>query len=98
MKPLYILSKSTNKNKKLMIKTPNKLIHFGSIGFSDFTIHKDPERRQRYILRHQKNENWNNLDTAGFWAKEILWGISPDINKCIKYIEHKFNIKIKNNL
>ena len=26
--------------------------------YEDFTIHKDPERKKRYIKRHKKNEDW----------------------------------------
>ncbi len=33
-----------------------KTINFGAKGMSDYTIHKDPERKQRYIERHQKEQ------------------------------------------
>ncbi len=36
------LLKSTRKNKKYMIKDDNgKLIHFGEMGYEDYTKHKD---------------------------------------------------------
>jgi hypothetical protein len=39
-----------------------KQLNFGAAGMSDFTIHKDEQRRQRYINRHKNsNENWSNL-------------------------------------
>ena len=50
-----------------------KSIHFGSKGYEDFTIHKDPERKNRYLDRHSKNEDWNNPLTAGFYARNLLW-------------------------
>ena len=31
-----------------------KAIHFGSREMSDFTIHKDTERKERYLKRHEK--------------------------------------------
>ena len=31
-------------------------VHFGAKGMSDYTIHKDDERKYRYIMRHKKNE------------------------------------------
>ena len=39
-----------------------KSIHFGAKKqfYEDFTIHKDPERKERYIERHSKNEDWHN--------------------------------------
>jgi hypothetical protein len=36
-----------------MLVNPNgKKIHFGGKNFSDYTIHKDDERKKRYIARH----------------------------------------------
>ena len=34
-----------------------KTVHFGAAGMSDFTLHGDEERKQRYLQRHSKNEN-----------------------------------------
>jgi hypothetical protein len=36
---------------------------------------KDEERKQRYIARHKKNEDWtkSGIDTPGFWAYRYLW-------------------------
>ena len=50
-----------------------KTIHFGAEGMSDFTIHKDKERRSRYLKRHKKREDWNNPMTAGALSRWILW-------------------------
>jgi hypothetical protein len=43
-------------------------------GYSDFTIHKDEARKQRYINRHKNNKNWtkSGIDTAGWWSKHLL--------------------------
>jgi hypothetical protein len=90
------LSKSNKPDKKFMVKVDNKTIHFGSAGMSDFTISKDPERKQRYINRHKKRENWtkSGIKTAGYWAKNILWN-KTTIRDSIKNIEKRDNIKIK---
>lgn len=37
-------------NEKQKIKTT----HFGASGYSDFTQHKDEERKKRYLERHKK--------------------------------------------
>ena len=50
-----------------------KTIHFGQAGASDYTQHKDNNRRKRYMDRHRKKENWNDEKTAGFYAYNILW-------------------------
>ena len=51
----YYPYKSDKPNKKYYIITnDNKKIYFGATGYSDFTIHKDEERKLRYIKRHNK--------------------------------------------
>ena len=45
----------------------------GATGMSDFTIHKDPARKERYTHRHKKNEHWDDPTTAGCYVKNILW-------------------------
>lgn len=89
----YYLSKSTQVNKKFMVKTPTgKTIHFGAVGYADFTTHKDEERKERYIARHS-NEDWSDLNRAGTWSRYILWGL-PSLERSIKDMERKFGIKI----
>lgn len=51
----------------------NKVVKFGSAGMSDYTKHKDNERKERYIKRHKKRENWNNLISPGALSRWILW-------------------------
>ena len=67
-----------------------KTVHFGASGYSDYTINKDPERKQRYINRHKKNEDWNDPMTAGTLALYILWN-KPTIKESIKDYKKKFN-------
>ena len=54
-------------------KTRNKTIKFGAKGMSDFTIHKDTERRDRYISRHKKDLRTNDPTRAGYLSMYILW-------------------------
>ena len=89
-----ILKKSTNSDKKYDAYVEGKKVSFGAKGYSDFTQHKDIERKQRYIDRHRKNENWNDLKTAGAWSKGILWN-KPTTRESIASMEKKFNIDIK---
>lgn len=72
-----------------------KTIQFGAKGYEDFTIHKDPHRKNMYDSRHERKENWDNPFTAGFWSKWLLWNKSS-INKSIDDIENRFNILIFN--
>ena len=93
-----VITKSKTKDKKYdAIIDGKKTIHFGAKGYSDFTIHKDEERKDRYINRHKKTENWNDFKTAGFYAKNILWNKKSvkasveDINKRFKNIHLKLS-------
>ena len=93
-----IISKSKNKDKKYDARIDGKkTVSFGAAGYSDYSVHKNPERKQRYIDRHKKNENWNDHTTAGFFAKNILWN-KPTITASITDTNNRFkniNIKLK---
>ena len=91
-----IFRDSTNKNKKMMAifsKDGKKIktTHFGQKGASDYTIHKDNERKQRYINRHKKRENWNNPMSAGSLSRYILWN-KKTIKNSIKDYKKRFNL------
>jgi hypothetical protein len=90
------LTKSHRADKKYMVNVDGKVTHFGATGYSDYTIHKDPERKQRYINRHQAREDWtkSGIHTAGFWSRWLLWG-EPTLPASIKAIERKFGVKIQ---
>ena len=88
---------SSRAGKKMMAVFSNKegktkTIHFGAEGMSDFTKHKDPERKQRYIDRHSKRENWNVPDTAGSLSRWILWN-KPSLRSSISDYKSKFGLK-----
>ena len=95
----YRLQKFPDSKKKFKIILPNgKSVKFGARGYSDYTIHKDPERMKRYLARHKTREDWTRggLDTAGFWSRWILWS-KPSLSGAIKYTSDKFGIKIIEN-
>ena len=90
----YYPYKSDKPNKKYYIITNyNKKVYFGASGYSDFTIHKDEERKQRYINRHKNNEIWtkSGINTSGFWSRWLLWE-KPTIKESCENIKRKFNI------
>jgi hypothetical protein len=53
-----------------------KRIYFGAAGMTDYTKSKDPERKKRYIARHQANEDWSNPESAGFWSRYVHWNLT----------------------
>jgi len=65
---------STRKDKKYMIRNPstNKYIHFGQLGYEDYTKHQDEKRRENYLKR---NAIYKDADryTAGYMAYHLLW-------------------------
>ncbi len=93
-----IFRKSTNSKKKYMaiFKDDNgkkvKTTHFGAAGMSDYTKHKDKKRKQRYLTRHKKRENWNNYMSAGCLSRFILWG-EPTLKGSISKYKRRFRLK-----
>jgi hypothetical protein len=89
---IYYPYKSDKPEKKYYIITKSdKKIYFGQASASDFTHHKNKERKNRYILRHQKNEEWgkSGIDTAGFWSRWLLWN-KPSIKESYEDIKKRF--------
>ena len=89
-----VIQKSTNKNKKFMANVNGKLIHFGAAGYEDYLQHNNEKRRERYIKRHEKRENWNDPTTAGFWARHLLWQ-EKTMEEAITRINKRFDLNIK---
>ena len=89
---------STNAQKKYMAIFRNtktghtRTTHFGAKGYSDFTKHKNLERRARYDSRHENNENWDDPFTAGSLSKWILWN-KPSITDSIRHYKKKFGFQ-----
>lgn len=90
-KPYYPYQANDNKHKYYIATKSGKRVYFGANGYSDYTIHKDPERKKRYIERHRKNENWtkSGIDTAGFWSRWLLWN-EPTIKLSYEDIKKRF--------
>jgi len=85
------ISKDKSEKKYYIITKDNKKVYFGAAGMSDFTIHKDEARKQRYIKRHEKNEIWtkSGIDTAGWWSRWLLWN-KPSIKESYEDIKKRF--------
>jgi hypothetical protein len=100
MAKLISFKPSDNPEKKYMVEIERdgrrKTIHFGARGFKDYTSFSSLEREQRkrnYISRHQSKEDWSEsgIDTAGFWAKHILWN-KPSISASLAETRRRFNL------
>ena len=91
---MNIIIKPSDKTKKIMAVMENKkTLHFGDSRYSDYTKHKDPERKKTYLSRHKK-DNYTNLLYPSFYATNLLWN-KPTLKESIKNTNEKFNINIK---
>ena len=75
MIPYYPYKSDKPEKKYYIITATNRKVYFGAAGMSDYTHHKDDERKLRYIKRHSSNENCSKtgIDTAGWWSYRYLW-------------------------
>ena len=68
---------SSNPVKKYDIYDPinNKWVHFGQIGYEDFTKHRDKKRRKNYLTRTSNMRgNWrDNSYSANNLSRCVLW-------------------------
>lgn len=67
---------STKKDKKYMVITPDgKIVHFGQMGYEDFTKHKNKTRRKNYLTRATRIKgDWKeNKYSANNLAIRLLW-------------------------
>ena len=74
------LDYSTGKNNKYVTTLPGgKKIHFGSSQYPDYLIHRDKERRERYLARAKKIKNkqgeltYTNPESSNFSSINLLW-------------------------
>jgi hypothetical protein len=70
-----------------------KTVPFGAAGYSDYTIHRDVDRRNRYILRHSRSENFDDFMSRGSLSMHLLWGPSTSLRENIKTFKKRFNLK-----
>jgi Family of unknown function (DUF5754) len=90
------LYKSRNGTHKFMAVFSNsKTVRFGRKGYSDYTIHKDKNRMERYLTRHKKRENWgrNGKYSAGFWSRWLLWS-KPSFQAALRQTQSVLGEKI----
>ena len=75
-----IYNKSTQREKR---------VKFGAVGYEDMTQHHDEERKRLYLLRHAKNESWNDISTSGAWSRWLLWN-KKSISASLADIKRRF--------
>ena len=72
------LDYSKRKNNKYMVEYKGKKIHFGSVNTEDFIIHKDRDRRDKYLSKAMKITNKDGEFTyqspiyPNYWSIKLL--------------------------
>ena len=67
---------STRRDKKYMVTTPNgRIVHFGQMGYEDFTRHNNKTRRKNYLTRSGsiKGDWAKDKYSANNLARKLLW-------------------------
>lgn len=88
--------KSPNPEKKYraLFQTEDGLMKhtdFGMSGASDYTMHQDKERRDRYRERHKKDLETNDPTRAGYLSYYILWN-KPTLEASIRDYKKRFKM------
>ena len=68
------LKQSNRKGKKWMVLNPDtgKWIHFGAMGYEDYTKHQDKERRKKYHSRMGRFKSAYKY-SPGYLSLVLLW-------------------------
>ena len=86
---MFQLSESPLKTKKLRITVNNDYkVDFGASRYSDYTKHKDRDRKIRYVKRHLKDLKGGKFTrlTPGLASMIVLWGF-PTVAQGFKYLK-----------
>ena len=85
-----VIKKSNKKDKKYDARIDGKkTVSFGAKGYTDYALSKDRDKKEAYIARRKKNEDWSDPETAGFYAKHLLWN-KPTLQASFKDLKSKF--------
>jgi hypothetical protein len=91
-----IIEPSTRAGKRFMVyQTNGKIIHFGQAGGQTYIDHGDKAKREAYLARHKKRENWNDPFSAGALSRWLLWGDSTNMETNHQAFMKKFPITYK---
>jgi hypothetical protein len=89
---MYITQSNRKDKRYLAVFDNGTKIHFGLKDGQTYIDHMDKDKRDAYLKRHAKNENWDDPYTAGSLSRFITWGDSTNINKNISDFKKRFNL------
>lgn len=91
---LFVSPIKTKKYRAIFYDKDNNILNqtdFGADGYEDYTIHKDDDRKQNYLNRHKKRENWNNPFSAGALSRWVLWN-KPSLKSSWEDYKKRFKL------
>lgn len=89
-----LIQKSTRAGKRFMATYANgKVVHFGQAGGSTYIDHGDKAKREAYLARHSKRENWNDPYSAGALSRWLLWGDTTSLDTNHIAFMKRFGVK-----
>ena len=88
---MYITQSDRPGKRYTAIFDNGKKVHFGSKGQA-YIDHMDKTKRENYLKRHIKREDWSNQYTSGALSRWILWGDSGNINKNLIDFKKRFGL------
>ncbi len=80
-------------HKYIAVFDDGERVPFGAYGYEDFTTHGDPKRKQAYLRRHRKNENWSDPRSPGALSRWILWN-KPSMEESIHDYIKRFHMHL----
>jgi hypothetical protein len=87
------IEKSTRAGKRFMATYANgKVVHFGQAGGQTYIDHGDKAKREAYLVRHKKRENWNDPYSPGALSRWLLWGDSVNLMDNIASFKRRFSV------
>ena len=92
MKLLSIKSSTRTAKKWVAEFDDGTKTHFGAVGYGDYTITGDKDKRSAYRSRHRKDLDTNDPTRAGYLSYYILWGDQQDMKKNIADYKRKFSL------
>jgi hypothetical protein len=84
-----LLNANDQKHKYVAVFSNGRRVKFGGYGYSDYTIHKDPERKKRYQDRHRKDLDTKDPYAPGYLSWYVLWN-KPTLSASIADYNKRF--------
>ena len=63
---------SNRADKKYMVSNGTRMIHFGQMGYEDYTKHRDKKRRDNFTKRNHKWAN-HKIYSPAWLSYHLLW-------------------------